>query len=124
MVKKSKTVFPKNQCTRNSSKPEDFEKELDESIKAAARAGIQLITEMITDTDCSDASRLAAAKWAIERAAAKDDAGAEDNSITAIMQIIRQMNQTKEQPAPALPKNEAKGESADDWKGWIDSNVN
>jgi len=96
--------------------------EVEEKIKQAAIDGANLIQSMIMDPEFTDATRLAAAKYAIERAAAKDGAADQDNSVLAIMQMIRQISSTKElPPATDLPGIEAKKDE-NDWDTWIAAN--
>lgn len=136
-----KTVKAKK--TSPTSDDAEFQERLSSIIKDAAIEGAITIQAMIQDDKCSDASRLAAAKWAIERAAGKDHS-TDDNenaSFAFLMEIVRELRSSKQldsvKQAPQLvasaPKIEGKTEAASkdepkqeekDWGKWIGSNLN
>lgn len=107
---------------KEKAKPE--KRDLENEIKDAAKEGLELIRSMIRDDDVTDATRLAAAKWAIERAGDLEEKDAEEGAVTVIMQFIRHMKASKAlAPAPA-PLVEGSETQTEDWSTWIESNLN
>lgn len=116
-----KTVRPKKQA----SSAKQVETELDHILKDAAIEGAELIREMITNPKTSDASRLAAAKYAIERLAAKDNPNeSEKVSLQAFMEIIRDIRSAPKLDSPKVGASQENQSESKDWSGWIKSNIN
>jgi hypothetical protein len=106
--------------------PADISTQVDTMLKKAALEGAEQILKMINDPEVSDASRLAAAKWAVERV--NKDKSPEDASVSlsSLMEIVRQMRsqaQTGPAPAIALQGEAAKPSEPANYDQWIDSNL-
>jgi hypothetical protein len=108
---------------------EEFRAQLSEAIRGSAEEAAKQIKEMITGADVSDATRLAACKYAIEHAMGEKTEGeSKDAALSLLMQFVREARQEKgnERATPIIPLDpEAAPESADkDWGGWVKSNLN
>lgn len=98
------------------------------NLKLAALKGAEEINKMITDKDVGDSTRLAAAKWAVERAEEKDKGPDKGATIGQVMDLVRELRaQTVGQKVEAavLPGEtlEKPTESQADYGQWIASNL-
>jgi hypothetical protein len=102
----------------------EMQAELLHKIREAAIKGMDLIHSMITDPEISDASRLAAARYAIDRVV-KDNHGPENRDATLgqLLEIVRQLRTPQPGPIPAatLPGEAVKPKDPSNYDQWIDS---
>lgn len=105
----------------------DISAQVDAKLKEAALKGADTILKMIEDPEASDASRLAAAKWAVERVSKDKSPDGESVSLSELMEIVRGMrSQAKPTTTPpAKPAADAaKPSEPENFDQWIDSNLN
>ena len=124
-----KTVRAKKPTPKSDD--EKLQDDLDDIIKLAAIEGAELIRDMIGDDKFADASRLAAAKYAVERADSDNKQSDDNATIGFFMDLVRQIRTSKELASPEGQSNLLSGKSEPekkeddkDWSKWINSNVN
>ena len=126
--KKPKTQAPPAE-KKNPKGKENSQEQLSLSIQETALEAIQQIQTMVTGKEVSDSTRLAACKYAIERAAEenkpKDDK--EAGVLAILMQFIRELRATDQagRAAPPLaPPTEPQAIAPkENWDSWLRTNL-